>query len=210
MKDRDLVFHKKWLGLAQPIEGLVFSVPVLAGAQIAPEERPQLSAAFESHVDPDTPRIRSLAAFFRDFLGYAQPGMLVPRTALPPDSGRASGVRQAVAAEFACTSRWSDAGEDDCAELRFATTEGEELLRAYKTPSLRNVAERAPYMHAGQLATLADVIRHYSTAPAAPFGHSELRPLRLSPVEQRQLEAFLRTLSGPLQAPEGFLAPPKR
>ena len=137
-------------------------------------------------------------------------GVAPSRTALPPDSGRASGVRQALAAEFACTSRWSDAGPDDCAELRFAVTEGEELVRAYKTPSLRNVAERAPYMHAGQLATLADVIRHYSDAPAAPAGHSELRPLRLSAVEQRQLEAFLRTLSGPLAAPADFLAPPAR
>jgi cytochrome c peroxidase len=116
---------------------------------------------------------------------------------LPPDSGRAAGVRQALAAEFSCTSRYSDAGADDCAELRFAAAEGEELVRAYKTPSLRGAAERAPYMHAGQLATLADVVAHYDRAPRAPAGHTELRPLRLSPDERRQLEAFLRTLSGP-------------
>ena len=72
------------------------------------------------------------------------------------------------------------------------------LDRAYKVPSLRNVAERAPYMHAGQLATLSDVLDHYNRAPAAVAGHSELRPLRLRPVELRQLEAFLRTLSGPV------------
>ena len=117
---------------------------------------------------------------------------------LPPDSGRAVGVRQALAGEFSCTSRYSDAAPDDCAELRFAATEGEELVRAYKTPSLRGAAERAPYMHAGQLATLADVVAHYDRAPRAPAGHSELRPLRLSPGERRQLEAFLRTLSGPV------------
>ncbi|PYP77050.1 MAG: hypothetical protein DMD35_16570, partial [Gemmatimonadetes bacterium] len=46
------------------------------------------------------------------------------------DSGRAVGVRQALSAEFACTSTYSDAKPDDCAELRFATTEGEELVRA--------------------------------------------------------------------------------
>jgi cytochrome c peroxidase len=57
------------------------------------------------------------------------------------------------------------------------------------------VAERAPYMHAGQLATLAEVIAHYDRAPAAPAGHSELTPLGLSERERRQLEAFLRTLS---------------
>ena len=111
------------------------------------------------------------------------------------DSGRSVGVRQALAAEFACTSKYSDATPDDCAELRFATTEGEELVRAYKTPSLRGVAERAPYMHAGQIATLAGVIQHYDRAPKAPFGHSELKPLELSEKERRQIEGFLRTLS---------------
>jgi cytochrome c peroxidase len=137
-------------------------------------------------------------------------GVPLPAVALPPDSGRATGVRQALAGEFACTSRWSDAGPDDCAELRFAVADGEELVRAYKTPSLRNVAGRAPYMHAGQLATLDDVVAHYDRAPAAPFGHSELRPLRLSAAERRQLVAFLRSLSGPLAAPAGHLAPPAR
>ncbi|HKO16313.1 MAG TPA: cytochrome c peroxidase [Gemmatimonadaceae bacterium] len=134
----------------------------------------------------------------------------VPASTMGPaaDSGRLAGVRQAVAGEFSCTSAYSDAIPEDCEELRFAVTEGEELLRAYKTPSLRGVADRAPYMHAGQLATLAQVIAHYDAAPRAPFGHSELRPLRLSPVERGQLEAFLRTLSGPLAAPPEYLTPP--
>lgn len=121
----------------------------------------------------------------------------VPTSALVAgvDSGRVVGVRQALAAEFACTSTYSDAKPDDCAELRFATTEGEELVRAYKTPSLRGVADRAPYMHAGQIATLTDVIDHYDRAPRSPMGHSELKPLRLSATERRQIESFLRTLS---------------
>jgi len=136
-------------------------------------------------------------------------------TAVPPsadvaviDSGRAVGVRQVVTSEFNCTSRYSDAKPEDCDELRFAVTEGEELVRAYKTPSLRGVAERAPYMHAGQLATLTDVVAHYNRAPAAPFGHSELKPLKLSDAERRQIEAFLRTLSAPLAGPPGFLETP--
>jgi hypothetical protein len=85
VKDRDVLFHKKWLGLAQPIEGLVFSLPVLADAQIAPEERLDLSIAFEAQLDGGGSRIRSAEAFFRDFLGYAQPGMLVPSAELPAD-----------------------------------------------------------------------------------------------------------------------------
>jgi cytochrome c peroxidase len=135
-------------------------------------------------------------------------GVPASRVALPPDSGRTVGVRQALAGEFNCTSRYSDAKPDDCEELNFAVSEGEELLRAYKTPSLRNVANRAPYMHAGQFATLEEVVAHYDAAPKAPFGHSELKPLRLSDSERRQLLAFLRTLRGPLQAPAGYLTPP--
>ena len=125
-----------------------------------------------------------------------------------PDSGRVAGVRKAMAGEFACTSRYSDAKSDDCDELRFAVTEGAELVRAFKTPSLRDVASRAPYMHAGQLADLDAVLAHYSSAPRAPFGHSELKPLHLSDAERRQLIAFLRTLSGPLDAPAGYLEAP--
>jgi cytochrome c peroxidase len=111
------------------------------------------------------------------------------------DSGRSVGVRQVVSGEFNCISNYSDAKAEQCAELRFAVTEERELVRAFKTPSLRNVAERAPFMHAGQLATLAEVISHYGRAPKAPFGHSELERLRLSETERRHLEAFLRTLS---------------
>lgn len=113
------------------------------------------------------------------------------------DSGRAVGVRDAVKGEFNCMSTYSDATPEDCSELRFAVTEGPELLRAYKTPSLRNVADRAPFMHAGQIATLADVIAHYDRAPRSPSGRTELRRLRLSAKERMQLEAFLRTLSAP-------------
>jgi cytochrome c peroxidase len=135
-------------------------------------------------------------------------GVRLPAAALPPDSGRAVGVRQALEAEFGCTGEFSDAKPEECEELRFAVAEGEELVRAYKTPSLRNVAERAPYMHAGQIATLAEVVAHYNDAPEAPFGQSELRKLKLSRKEREQLVAFLRTLSSPLVAPAGFLDRP--
>ena len=43
---------------------------------------------------------------------------------------------------------------EQCAELEFLVTGDHELERAFKVPSLRNVAERAPYMHAGQFGTL--------------------------------------------------------
>jgi cytochrome c peroxidase len=125
------------------------------------------------------------------------------------DSGRSVGISRALAAEYSCTSRYSDAAPGECAELRFAVTDGASLVQAYKTPSLRNVADRAPYMHAGQLASLSDVLEHYSSAPPSELGRSELKPLRLSNGERRQIIAFLGTLSGPLTAPVGYLSAPR-
>jgi cytochrome c peroxidase len=127
---------------------------------------------------------------------------------LPADNGRASGVVKVLNDEFNCLSTWSDAGEKDCAELRFVTAKGAQLEGAFKTPTLRNVAETGPYMHAGQFATLAEVIQHYRIAPRAPVGHSELKMIPLSPIEMSQLVAFLRTLSGGVTAPPELLQAP--
>ena len=127
---------------------------------------------------------------------------------LPPDSGRAQGTKQVQTDEFNCLSQYSDAKPDECAELRFITAEGEELLRAFKPPSLRNVVNRGPFMHAGQFATLTQVLTHFHTAPSAPMGHSELHPLEVSEVEIEQLIAFLRTLDAPICAEPQWLAAP--
>ena len=123
----------------------------------------------------------------------------VPRGAAA-DRGRLAGIAAVRADEFSCTSRWSDA-QGQCPELAFMAQPAPEHERAFKVPSLRNVAERAPYMHAGQFATLAQVLDHYNRAPAAPAGHSELRSLRLDASELRRLEAFLRALTGEVIAP---------
>jgi cytochrome c peroxidase len=127
---------------------------------------------------------------------------------LPEDMGRAAGVRQVLADEFNCLSPYSDAALEDCGELRFAKADDHGMERQFKPPSLRNVAERAPYMHAGQFASLREVLEHYNRAPVAPAGHSELKPLGLSQQELAQLEAFLHSLSGPLNTPPELLVPP--
>jgi cytochrome c peroxidase len=68
-----------------------------------------------------------------------------------------------------------------------------------KTPSLRNVARTAPYMHQGQFGTLEEVVRFYSTLKGmVQAGHSErfiLAPLQLSGGEIAQLVAFLESLT---------------
>lgn len=66
---------------------------------------------------------------------------------------------------------------------------------AFNVPSLRNVAARAPYMHAGQPGSLDEVVRHYSKAPPAAAGHSEFKPIGLTDGEIRHPVAFLGALS---------------
>jgi cytochrome c peroxidase len=127
---------------------------------------------------------------------------------LTSDTGRSAGVKQVLGDEFNCLGPYSDARPEQCGELRFLVTDSPNQLRQYRPPSLRNVAERAPYMHAGQIDTLAQVVEHYNRAPAAPKGHSELKPLNLNDRETTQLVAFLRTLSGPVAADPKWLREP--
>ena len=131
-----------------------------------------------------------------------------PVPGLPEDTGRLLGAQKVLADEFNCLGPYSDAAPEQCGELRFLVADDHDLNRKFRPPSLRGVAERAPFMHAGQFATLEDVLDHYSTAPASPAGHSELEPLRLSESETAQLIAFLHTLSGPVEAEARWLAAP--
>ncbi len=67
----------------------------------------------------------------------------------------------------------------------------------FRTPSLREVARTAPYMHDGQLATLDDVITFYNQGGGSRPGRDPLlKPLNLTAAEQKELVAFLRSLSG--------------
>jgi cytochrome c peroxidase len=79
-------------------------------------------------------------------------------------------------------------------------TRGEADRGAFKTPTLREVARTAPYMHDGSLATLDAVVDYYGRGGNA---HPGLDPIvsriRLSAEDKRALVAFLRALSGNVQ-----------
>jgi cytochrome c peroxidase len=71
---------------------------------------------------------------------------------------------------------------------------------AFKTPTLREIARTAPYMHDGSLRRLEDVIEFYERGGQTnPHLDAEIRPLTLAAEERRALVAFLRTLSGEVQ-----------
>ena len=72
------------------------------------------------------------------------------------------------------------------------------LRYAFKTPTLRGVAERGPYTHAGAIATLPAMIDLYDRGGIdRPSRAEAIGPLHLSPDEKADLLAFLATLSSP-------------
>jgi cytochrome c peroxidase len=113
------------------------------------------------------------------------------------DAGRAEGIDLVLADEFNCLGRYSDAKPEECSELRFLDTNKSLYLGAFKTPTLRNVADRPPYMHAGQLKTLSDVLIFYRQSPSRELDHQDL-----TRAELLQIESFMKTLSGPLSFPK--------
>ncbi|GLQ79333.1 methylamine utilization protein [Mesorhizobium huakuii] len=118
-----------------------------------------------------------------------------PVANLPPDRGRIEAVAQVEADPFNCFGAYRDGDVSACGELRFMVKDAPELVRAYKTPSLRGAATRPPYMHAGQFSSLDEVVAHYAKAAPSVEGTTEIHPLQLSDRERAALVAFLKTLS---------------
>jgi len=80
---------------------------------------------------------------------------------------------------------------------RFAVSRRDVDRGAFKTPTLREIARTAPYMHDGSLATLDEVVEFYNQGGRAnPFRDRELRPLGLTVADKQALLAFFRSLSG--------------
>lgn len=134
---------------------------------------------------------------------------LPTRPGAAPDPGRDAGIRRVRADPFNADSAFSDsAGGKANERLRFLPAAGA-MLGAFKTPSLRNVALTAPYMHDGRFASLEQVLEFYARVPPAPPGQrigprertADLVP-RLSVAQRQDLLAFLQTLTSPLPPAE--------
>jgi cytochrome c peroxidase len=82
---------------------------------------------------------------------------------------------------------------------RYLVTKEEKDKGAFKTPTLRHVTQRDPYMHNGVFHSLEDIIDFYDKGGGAVAGKSSLlQPLGLTPQEKRDLLAFLQALTGDL------------
>jgi cytochrome c peroxidase len=127
-----------------------------------------------------------------DFHNLKVPGRL--------DRGRIEGIEKVIADEFNCYGKYSDAEPEECIALNAMVFDKEKYRDAFKTPTLRNVVERAPYMHSGEFKTIAKVLAFYQYPfdfdLMFEFGHSTL-----SDKDLEKIEAFLYTLSSPLSFP---------
>lgn len=87
---------------------------------------------------------------------------------------------------------------------RYAVSQKDEDMGAFKTPSLREVSKRAPYMHDGSIATLRQTIVHYNVGGIPnPHLSPKIEPLGLADDEIDALVAFMQSLEG-----EGYMDTP--
>lgn len=115
------------------------------------------------------------------------------------DPGRHQGLQQLLASPFNRLGPHNDAGARD---PRAVTTRHLRLeprhFGEFRVPGLRQLVHTAPYMHDGSLATIEDVVRHYSQLDEERLhadGERILRRLDLTDGQAADLAAFLRSLS---------------
>jgi cytochrome c peroxidase len=108
-------------------------------------------------------------------------------------------------------SKFHHIGLPDSDEGRSAISKDKADHKAFKTPTLRNIALTGPYMHDGSLKTLREVIDHYVDAPKKAENKGKLSPLmpaiELTEQEKHDLESFLKTLTGDKRDPRIFVVP---
>lgn len=98
---------------------------------------------------------------------------------------------------------WDPATKRFADEGRYAISKKDEDRGAFKTPTLREVASRAPYMHDGSHKTLKEVVDFYNQGGTAnPHLSAKMKPLNLTSKEVDALVAFMEALSG-----EGYQDP---
>ncbi len=114
------------------------------------------------------------------------------------DPGRHEGIKRVQANRYNLLGAWSDdAARSTAISTRLVRPEHRNFGE-FKVPSLRNVADTAPYMHNGSLKSLLDVVRHYSDIDEERLhadGERILKRIGLSQGESADLVAFLKSLS---------------
>jgi cytochrome c peroxidase len=113
------------------------------------------------------------------------------------DPGRRDGIKKLLADRYNLLGPYSDDPRRTTATGTKHVVLEHRNFGEFKVPSLRNLALTAPYMHNGRLATLRDVVDHYSNISPDRLhsdGEAILKPLKLNEGESKDLVAFLESL----------------
>jgi cytochrome c peroxidase len=114
------------------------------------------------------------------------------------DPGRHEGIKRLKGNPHNLLGRFNDDASKSTATGTRHVEQQHRNFGEWRVPGLRNVAQTAPYMHNGSLATLRDVVKHYSELNEERLhadGERVLKPLRLTSAEVDDLVAFLESLS---------------
>ena len=181
---------------------------LVARLEAMPGYRPLFDAAYPNEgITPDTIG-KALATFERSVVSGPAPfdrWVAGDASAVSADAKRGFALFEGKARCATCHSSWrfTDDSFHDIGVLgddrgRGKIVEGIPILEhAFKTPGLRDIARRAPYMHDGSEATLAGVVDLYASGGRAkrPSLSHEIEPIALDASERRDLVAFLETLT---------------
>lgn len=121
------------------------------------------------------------------------------------DAGRFVGADQLAEDIFNAAGEFSDAGNSFQPHLTYLLRAEFVQQGAFKTPTLRNIAQTAPYMHGGEFETLGDVIKFYGDLQEdPPVGRRDplAQPFAIDSAKVADLEAFLDALNGAALPPE--------
>jgi cytochrome c peroxidase len=187
----------------EAIEERIRSVPdyvtkfgvALPGKSIDLDGIAQAVAAFERTLEP------GIAPFDRWVAG--------DEAAISEQAKRGFALFAGKAGCAACHSGWRftddnfhDIGTTTTDQGRGRETKDATQNFAFKTPTLRSVALRAPYMHNASIKTLADVVRHYESGGIARESRSPmLTPVHLTEAERLDLVSFMETLTADGEGP---------
>ena len=172
-----------------------------------PEYKPLFDSAYPSEPIDAKNVARALATFERTIVSGQAPfdrWISGNENAIGEDAKQGFDLFNGKAGCVKCHSEWNftdngfhDVGLEDNDRGRGERLPLEGMQFAFKTPTLRNVDRRAPYMHEGNEQTLADVIDFYDRGGDARRKSlsPEIVPLHLTAQEKKDLLAFLSTLT---------------
>jgi cytochrome c peroxidase len=179
---------------------------MIARLKAIPEYAPLFQAAFPNEGISEDTVAKAIATYERTVVSGRAPfdaWIAGDEKAIPEAAKRGFALFNTKARCTACHAGWNltddsfhDIGlaDPDIGRSKFLPVV--KMQHAFKTPGLREIGRRGPYMHDGSIVTLEAVVEHYDRGGLARESRSEMiKPLGLTAQEKADLVAFMKTLT---------------